>query len=263
MNYRISVQIQKLNQLFNQGTSGNIYVVLLQRIPNDHEIVLSASNTYGDGSAKDIGLSLSVTNPVAVIRWPLPQIDKAATFRIHAQLRPSQALPQPVNQGMQNLLSELGHSGYNEEQKTSDHDMAFRLGSGQRVAMMIFNGKRKHNSNGDRLCWVNVQLSNIMTFSDMVDCACAQLGLDPPGQNSNGFGFGGVTQYVVRNQMGHRCDDKEVVVKYLQRTVKEQNSNMFPVFVFSATSQSAQAVNNQLLKAQAPQQKNPFNFGGW
>lgn len=84
IDYCISVQIQNLNQLFDVnrlGHKGSIYVVLLQRIPDTHEVVLSASNTYGDGQCKGIGMALSVVNPVAVIQWPIPQIEKSATFR--------------------------------------------------------------------------------------------------------------------------------------------------------------------------------------
>lgn len=267
------MQIQNLNQLFQQNNGGNpggnIYVVLMQPIPKDHEVVLSASNTFGDGAAKDIGLSLSMTNPVAVIQWPLPHIDKAATFRIHAQLRHSQALPKPIKHGIANLLNELGH---NEEQKSSQMmDINnFRGRSGNQVAMMIFSGKRPNN-NGNRLSWVNVQLSAQLTFGGMVDCACAQLGLDPPGHsvavNGGGFGFGAVRQqrvtiYVVRNQMGHRCDDKEVVLKYLQRMAKEQNSNLFPVFVFNTRPMNNHDV--QAPNAAQPQgHPAPFNFGGF
>lgn len=187
------------------------------------------------------------------------------TLRIHAQLRPS-GVPKSVKNGVKDL-SLLNQLGLNEEQKDSD----LLLGGRQQVAMMIFSGRRgnqgngfngNNNNNNERLQWVNVQISKKMTFGAMVDCACAQMGLDPPGPSAQNGGFGGwgqqsvVTRYVVRNQMGHRCDDKELVWKYWKRMMNDQQQigTVFPVFVFT----TAPPANNG---QQGQGQPNPFNFG--
>ena len=245
IHYSILVRIEKMNHNFLQNQScanqmggirkGNIYVVLLERIPDNYEVVLSASTMDG-GNCKPIGMSLSMINPVVSVQWPY---ELKTSFRMRAQLQPKD-------------LTVPAQLGLGDEQKVSDEIMSERvLGGTQQMVLMIFNGVRPNgmngyngNINGDHIQWPRVQVTSTTTFGDMVDRACPRLGLSLAGQSAQNGVFSGwpqrsvATRYVVRDQIGNRCDDKQLVWKHWHEMMKNQAQigTLFPVFFFSIAS---------------------------
>jgi len=163
----------------------------------------------------------------------------------------------------------------NAEKKESDNDIdggSWTM-TGSKMAMCIYSGSmntgfgQSNDRNNNRLPWINVHIHAKMTFLDLVDAACAQLGLPPPSKQQNNANTTNATniwptltmnnqcsdkqQYIVRNQMGHKCPMDQIVIKYLDQMV--MNTNLFPVFIFTKTSQTAQ---QQQQRQRPPQQQN-------
>jgi len=86
--YSVLVQIQTLNRIFNQQQTqinkqqqkGSIFIVLLQRIPSNYEVVVSVSNSFDVSEVKELNIGMNNINPVCIIPWPLPKIGGAVSF---------------------------------------------------------------------------------------------------------------------------------------------------------------------------------------
>merc|ERR1712154_190417 len=100
------------------------------------------------------------------------------------------------------------------------------------TAMCIYSGplnsgaSMQTNPNPNRLRWMNVRVTQNMSFEGLLDAACAQMGLLPPTPTSTAvlgnqgvFGAASRTtqRYVVRNQMGHKCELQQSVREYLRK----------------------------------------------
>eukprot|EP01083_Nonionella_stella_P108354 315070_1 len=263
LNYSVLIQIQDLNPLFNtkqrnsgaqpSQPDGSIFIVLLQAIPSNYEVVLFVSNYLATDRSKikELNLGINNKNPICVISWPLPQIGRIGRFRLHAQLRPIQRDIKKIEFGIQNMFSSDNaehKSNSNQEVSSSNHGHTWSR-SGNNMVMCIYSGSRS-GLNQDRLSWINVIINRKMTFRDMIDSAAAQLGLPPAIDNTtqtsvwSSFRQQESQVYVVRNQMGHTCPMNEIVMQYLDRMMN--NSNLFPVFIFAQTAKPQQPTQNNL-----------------
>eukprot|EP01084_Bolivina_argentea_P254716 428286_1 len=204
INYSVLVQIQDLNPLFNQQNTninnrntqpkGSIFVILLQQIPNNYEVVLSVSNSYNNEQIKDLNIGMNNVNPVCIIPWPLPKIGRAVSFRLHCTLRATQRDVNRVRYGIGALaVTEQKDKDDNKNDNNSSGNL-WQM-TGNKMVMCIYSGLRRNgnnnnigfmggqqqnNDNSNRLPWINVMIYNKMTFGDMIDAATAQLGLPAP-----------------------------------------------------------------------------------
>ena len=299
--YSCLIQIQDLNPLFSQNTNisnqqpkGSIFIILLQQIPQNYEVVLSVSNSFAISQTKELNIGINNKNPIAIIPWPLPGIGRAVSFQIHCTLRPTQQQLQRITYGIGNLFNTSNNQQNICEQKSNDNNIGndsglWNIGGGKMV-MMIYSGKQTqnnrfggNNNNENRLPWINVFVqNNSMTFYDLCDSACAQLGLPPPAitktdndqQNQQprattdlwgGFQINPSQNnkkqyYVVRNQMGHQCGMEQNVIKYLDKMV--MNSNLFPVFIFTTCNKPSGAIQQRQQQRQQRQQQQRGGAGG-